>query len=89
MSEEISLEELNCRVSIYVKKINLMLKRNQIQNQDLKYIRLASYPIAKRQWKLPPELAHLEEIYAATDPEDFVGVEDLKGQPTRLEPKTR
>lgn len=74
MSDEMSHEELNRRVSIHVKKINLMLKRGQIQNQDLKHIRLASYPIARRQWKLPPELAHLEDIYAATNPDDFVGI---------------
>lgn len=68
---ELSLEELNQLVSIHVKKINLMLHRNQISSEDLKYIRLASYPIAKRQWKLPPELAHLEEIYDATNPADY------------------
>lgn len=72
IADELTLDELNQRASIYCKKINLMLGRGQISNADLKYIRLYSYPIAKRQWKLPPELVHLEDIYAATDIADFV-----------------
>lgn len=71
-NNDLSLDELNRRVRIHVAKINLMLKRNQISSDDLKHIRLASYPISKRQWKLPPELAHLEQIYAATDPADYL-----------------
>ncbi len=70
-SEDMSLEELNRRVSIHLKKINLMVSRNQISQEDQKHIRVYSYPIAKRQWKLPPELDHLEAIYAATNPDDF------------------
>ncbi|MBI4996561.1 MAG: hypothetical protein HZC22_06610 [Rhodocyclales bacterium] len=72
MPNEMSLEELNRRVSIHIRKIHLMLARKQISSDDTRHIRLASYPIAKRQWKLPPELAHLETIYAATNPDEFV-----------------
>jgi len=88
MSDEMSLEELNRRVTIHVMKINLMLRRNQISSEDLKHIHLASYPIAKRQWKLPPELAHLEEIYAATNPHDFVETNRHSLSPPRLKSKS-
>lgn len=71
MNEPMSMDELNRRVSLYVRKIHLMHMRNQISAEDLNYIRLASYPIARRQWQLPVELAHLEAIYAATDPNDI------------------
>lgn len=72
MDEPMSMEELNRRVSLRVRKIYLMLNRNQIPAEGLKYIRLASYPIARRQWRLPAELAHLEPIYAATDGNDLI-----------------